>query len=262
MDDPELLTQPTPEQACQLARERLGTCMVQLVGACSVDYQGRAKSTLASGERLVLHKPDGTLLVHTGEGTKPVNWQPGPTSTGAAVKEIEDGQEALVLTVERDSPREIVTLVFEQVHLAAAFELRDDEDLDLFGTEADIQQLLHLHPHLIEEGFTPYDIELDRRRGPMDLYGHDVHGTRTVVEVKRRTAGIEEATQLARYVERERDVHGDVRGLLAAPGISDKAMRYLRDKELEFCELDLDELLPKIPRTHANQETLGAFDDA
>jgi RecB family endonuclease NucS len=232
--------------------------MLQLVGGCTIDYQGRAKSSLASGERLVLLKPDGTLLVHSDEGVKPVNWQPPGTTTTADVQDL-DGETRLVVTVERSSPDEIVTIAFEDVQLACAFAIEDWEDLELLGTEEDIQQLLRLHPDLIEEGFEPYDMELDRRRGPMDLYGHDVHGTRTVVEVKRRTAGIEEATQLARYVERERDKHDDVRGLLAAPDVSETAHKYLRDKGLEFCELDLDELMPKVPQLHATQETLGDF---
>ncbi len=257
--EPQLLVQPTPSQARELAAETLDACMVQIVGACTIDYQGRAQSTLASGERLVFVKPDGTLLVHTDEGVKPVNWQPPGTTTAVAVKNLDEDEDLLVLTVERSNPDEIVTLAFEDIHFLAAFDLEDWEELQLLGTEADIAELLRLHPDLIEEGFTPYEMELDRRRGPMDIYGHDVHGTRTVVEVKRRTAGIEEATQLARYVERERAKHDEVRGLLAAPGVSQKARRYLEDKQLEFCELDLDELLPMVPRLHATQQTLGGF---
>lgn len=258
MADAEVLTVPEPEEACRFVREHAGARLLQLVGACTIEYQGRAKSTLASGERLVLLKPDGTLLVHSDEGVKPVNWQPPGTTTTADVRDLDD-EPTLIVTVERTAPDEIVTMAFEDVQVAAAFDLDDLEDLQLLGTEEDIQQLLRLHPDLVEEGFTPYDMELDRRRGPMDLYGHDVHGTRTVVEVKRRTAGIEEATQLARYVERERAKHEEVRGLLAAPDVSDKAHRYLRDKELEFRELDLEELMPRIPSLHATQETLGAF---
>ena len=257
----EVLTAPDPTSACRFVREHADACMLQLVGGCTIDYQGRAKSSLASGERLVLLKPDGTLLVHSDEGVKPVNWQPPGTTTTADVREL-DGETRLVVTVERSSPDEIVTMAFDDVQLACAFDIEDREDLELLGTEEDIQQLLRLHPDLIEEGFEPYDMELERRRGPMDLYGHDVHGTRTVVEVKRRTAGIEEATQLARYVERERDKHEEVRGLLAAPDVSDTTHKYLRDKELEFCELDLDELMPKVPQLHATQETLGSFDGA
>ncbi len=259
---PKLLQNPTVHDAHDLAKETLDTCMVQLVGACTIDYQGRAQSTLASGERLVIIKPDGTLLVHTDEGVKPVNWQPPGTSSAIAIKSLDDDEPLLIITVERRKPHEIVTIAFEDIHFIATFNLEDWEDLQLLGTEADIAELLRLNPDLIEEGFTPYEMELDRRRGPMDIYGHDAHDTRTVVEVKRRTAGIEEATQLARYVEREREKHGNVRGLLAAPGISEKAQHYLRDKNLEHCQLDLDELLPMVPQLHATQRTLGAFQEA
>lgn len=257
-DGARVLTAPDVEAAVSFAREHLGSRMVQLVGNCTIDYQGRAQSTLAEGERLVIVKPDGTLLVHTAKGVKPVNWQPGGASMAVAAREV-DGVELVVLTVERSSPKELVTIVFDDVVFAAAYKLRDWEDLQLVGSEADIAQLLAMHPHLVEEGFAPTDMELDRRRGPMDLYGHDINGTRVVVEVKRRAAGIKEATQLGRYVERERAVHANVRGILVAPGCSPKALAYLKDHALDYRELDLDELLPKIPRLHATQRTLSGF---
>lgn len=253
-----VLTAPDPGAACAFAREHLGARMLQLVGNCTIDYQGRAQSTLGAGERLVLVKPDGTLIVHTDKGLKPVNWQPGGTSMAVAVRTVEK-VELLVLTVERASPKELVTIAFDHVLLAAAYRMRDWEDLQLLGSEADIAQLLAMNPHLIEEGFEPTDIELDRRRGPMDLYGTDANGTRVVVEVKRRTAGIKEATQLFRYVEREREVHTSVRGILVAPGCSPKAMKYLADKALDYRALDLEALLPRIPRVHATQRTLGNY---
>jgi hypothetical protein len=63
------------------ARRRVATAidraeMVTVFGRCTVEYEGRAASTLGPGERLVMLKPDGTVLVHTDEGQKPVNWQP------------------------------------------------------------------------------------------------------------------------------------------------------------------------------------------
>jgi len=50
--------------------------MVTLFGRCTVDYEGRAASTLGPGDRHVMLKPDGSALVHTDEGQQPVNWQP------------------------------------------------------------------------------------------------------------------------------------------------------------------------------------------
>jgi RecB family endonuclease NucS len=78
----------------------------------------------------------------------------------------------------------------------------------------------------------------------MDLYGEDMAGRRVVVEVKRRAAGVKEADQLRRYVERERAARGDtpVRGILVAPVVSEKAKKYLGDMGLEALELDWDKL--------------------
>jgi len=38
--------------------------MLLLVGDCMVDYHGRARSLLDWGERMVMIKEDGTVLVH------------------------------------------------------------------------------------------------------------------------------------------------------------------------------------------------------
>ena len=59
------LTRPTVEDSLDLL-ETSFECdgMVTLVGECEVEYDGRASSHLPSGERLVILKPDGTMLVH------------------------------------------------------------------------------------------------------------------------------------------------------------------------------------------------------
>ena len=68
------LTDPTLENALDLLEagfKRGG--MLTLVGRCEVNYDGRAASHLPPGERLVITKPDGTLLVHRDEQRTPVN---------------------------------------------------------------------------------------------------------------------------------------------------------------------------------------------
>jgi DNA (cytosine-5)-methyltransferase 1 len=45
-------------------------------GRCAVAYEGRAQSQLEAGDRFVLCKPDGTILVHSDTKQKPRNWQP------------------------------------------------------------------------------------------------------------------------------------------------------------------------------------------
>jgi len=43
---------------------------------CSIEYSGRASSQANEAWRLIIIKPDGSLLIHTNEGYQPLNWQP------------------------------------------------------------------------------------------------------------------------------------------------------------------------------------------
>lgn len=246
-----------PEAAVEFLKAELGHKLVQVAARCSIDYQGRAESRLPSGERLLMFKPDGTLLVHTSTKLKPVNWQP-PGCTFSAGRE--DGK--LVLVACREKPKETVRIILEEIQLVVSLSLEDGETLDLAGTEDDLQAFLAQRPHLVEPGFKFWRRERASGRGPMDLYGEDTQGRRVVVEVKRRAAGVKEADQLRRYVERERAARGDVpvRGILLAPQVSDKARKYLDDNGLEAKELDWE----KLRRTaadllQASQRTLAEW---
>jgi len=248
------LTAPDPEAAVAFLKAELHRSLVQVVGLCEVRYQGRAQSSLSLGERLILLKPDGTLLVHTARKIKPVNWQPPGARFSAAV---EEGR--VVLTSQRGEPAELVRIALHETQALLALRLKDDEALSLVGTEADLGKLLVKHPHLVEPGFQVTGRERANGRGPMDLVGLDAKGVRVVVELKRRPAGLNDAEQLRRYVERERAAKGDVRGILLAPGVSDAARRYLQERGMEVREVDWDKVLPLLHQVlPAGQRTLDA----
>jgi RecB family endonuclease NucS len=104
-------TDPPVEDALDLLETGFERgAMVTLVGKCEVEYDGRASSYLGPGERLIILKPDGTLLVHRDEQRTPVNWQP-PGCTHDA--RIED--ERLIVQSTRTSPHEEVEISFETV---------------------------------------------------------------------------------------------------------------------------------------------------
>jgi hypothetical protein len=264
----QVVREPTADVACEFLRTEIARLdaqrgrLVQIIAECEVAYQGRATSTLQRGERLVLLKPDGTLLIHTATKAKPVNWQPPGAVFDAR---LDDG--ALVLSAFRRKPEELVKIRFHAVHLLAAVPLHDDAELALVGSEADLQQLLFENPDLVEPGFAPRRRERDSARGFYDLDGADASGRRLIVEVKRTTAGVAEAQQLWRYVERLRGVDGDradrVRGKLVAPRVADKAHRLLADHGLEWKELDWTDVLPTLERMrHSGQVGLARFGDA
>ncbi len=259
----QLVRDPDAATALTFLREELTALreekgrLVQVVADCAIQYQGRARSMLHRGERLLLLKPDGTFLVHTATKAKPVNWQP-PGATFHA--EVED--DLLVLTAYRPKPEEIVKVTFHAISVCIAVPIRDAEELSLVGSEDDLQELLFRHPELVEPGFVPRRRERDSKRGFYDLDGDDAEGRRLVVEVKRGTAGVKEAQQLWRYVEplRAQNPDGGVRGVLIAPRVAPKARDLLRDHGLEWKELDWEEVLPKVERLRrVGQVGLGTF---
>lgn len=230
--------------------------LIQAVGDCQVHYQGRARSLLNRGERLLLLKPDGTFLIHTAEKAKPVNWQPPGASFSAAL----DDAGCVVLTSHRMKPEEMVRVTFTSISLLCSVPLRDAAELALVGSEDDLQALLFDHPELVEPGFVARRRERDTDRGYYDLDGDDAKGRRLVIEVKRGTAGVSEAQQLWRYVEELRRTNTTTRGMLIAPTIAPKARNLLGDHGLEWKEVDWDVLLPKVEAMRrGGQASLGKF---
>jgi RecB family endonuclease NucS len=206
----EVLIEPSATDAEKVVREGLlrKDCIV-LVGSCIVNYFGRASSILPRGERVVILKPDGTVLVHQKEKREPVNWNPpGCRASARAV----DGM--LQITSVRTRPREVLVISFDSLKMASRFSLHDEEELYLFGTESQIVEEVVKNPSLIEEGFRPITKELRTEYGMIDLYGVDKQGNVVVIEFKRGRAGLDAVSQLKRYVdELKKERGGRVGGL-------------------------------------------------
>lgn len=209
--------------------------VLSIVGRCTATYDGRTQSSLGAGERVVLCKPDGTLLVHQPTGQEPINWQPPGGTHDIALEGT-----TLLVRSERDTPAETVEIRFTDVLQVSTYDLTDDQELDLIGSEEDLRQRILDQPSLIEPGFQPRAIERETSAGPVDIYGIDAEGTPVIVECKRRQVGPDAVGQLARYVtaaERERTTK-TVRGILVAPALTDRAKRELEQHDLTFVPLD------------------------
>lgn len=235
-DGPLTCVRPTPAAAQECVQRGVeDDLLVTVFGRCRVDYDGRATSTLALGDRLVMLKPDGTVLVHTDEGQQPVNWQP-PGCT----HEVSVDDDALVVTSRRESPEESLEVTFDVVEHVTGYDITDEQDLTLQGTEEDLRDRILDDPSLVEGGFQPRATERDTEAGAVDIYGEDVDGNAVVVELKRRRVGPDAVSQLNRYVETlERDLHAGttVRGILVAPSVTDRADELLDRRGLEFVSL-------------------------
>ena len=229
-------TNPTPAGTLEVFERGIDRdAIVTIYGRCEVVYDGRAASTLDAGERVVVCKSDGATLVHTEEGQQPVNWQPpGSTQSGC----IDD--EEFLLESTRETPEETLEVRFDRVDHAVAYDVTDPNELELTGTEADLRERILDDPSLIERGFEVRATERETAAGAVDIYGADKDDRAVAVELKRRRVGPDAVSQLNRYVEAlERDLHAgqEVRGVLVAPSVTDRARRMLAERGLEFVSL-------------------------
>jgi len=210
--------------------------MITVFGRCTVEYDGRASSSLGPGDRLLVLKPDGTALVHTDEQRTPVNWQPPGSEHRAAVR---DGR--LRVRSERESPAERLDVRFESIEQLSALPVTGGRAVDVHGSEEDLRQRILEQPGLVEAGFEPAATERETAAGPVDVFGHDAEGRPVAVELKRRRVGPDAAGQLSRYVEAlERELPDGVavRGVLVAPSVTERATEMLAERGLEHVPLE------------------------
>jgi RecB family endonuclease NucS len=229
------LENPTLKDASELVKIGLTERKTLIiVGNCWVEYRGRASSKLKAGERIVMIKEDGSVLVHRPIGYEPVNWQPP-----GCIFQTHVSDKTLQIRAVRRKPQESIRLFFDHVYLISVASLTDAGEFALYASEEDMQKAILFDPTLIGPDFEPISYEKKVKPGFIDVYGTDKEGNFVVVEIKRKTATREAALQLAKYVESvRRIVNRQVRGILAAPHMGKDVQKLLATLELDFKPLD------------------------
>ena len=200
---------------------------------CTIDYDGRATSRIEEGDRLIIIKADGTCLIHSDEGQKPVNWQPPGAET-----ELEYNTNIHVIS-ERSSPQEQLDIEISTFYKATVFSIDDTASLLLQGTENEMHEHIMNHPEIIEDGFSPIENERQTDYGAIDIFGRDTDNCPVIIEVKRRKSNLKQVDQLKRYVEEYENEHNHrPRGILVGPSASKNAYEKISENELEFIELE------------------------
>lgn len=202
-----------------------------LVAHCTIRYEGRVTTTLAAGDRVILFKDDGSVVVHAGAGAKPINYMPGPTVVN------EDGR---TLSVSNPKTGELLVVDVEIAHADTAYELVDTAKIVREGQEKDIQATIFASPEAIEDGLVGLQRELFTEVGPVDLFCRDAAGRTTVVEIKRVRATAAAVEQLTRYLEQvdRNPGHSPARGILVAPDLAPQARVLLENRGYDFFPLD------------------------
>lgn len=223
---------PMLEEAASAIRNALSARrLLIVVGNCRVDYEGRASSTLGWGERILVVKRDGSVLVHRPSGYEPVNWQ-----RSKCIFRVEATGKNLLLVAARPKHRETISLFFNRILSVDSYDLTDRGDFNLYVSEEQMKEAILSKPELLEDGFRPLASERNLGdAGFTDIVGEDSDGNFVVVEIKRNPAGRESVTQLNRYMNSmKKDIGRGLRGIIAAPELKKGTQGLLAAMNLEF----------------------------
>ena len=226
---------PSIESAAQAIRELVDRReWVVLVGECRVDYEGRGASRSTPGKRLIIIKPGHSVLVHGPRNFKPENWQPEGSSIHVALEEGE-----LVILAVRRRPREVLRVSCSRVEAVLHAEPGEPGAFVMYMSEEEIRDALARHPDLIEPGLRVVERERPVPSGFVDLYAVDSEGRPVVVEIKRVRAGEQAVRQLQRYLEALRKRGVRARGILVAPGFTERAVAEAARRGIRTVQVDL-----------------------
>ena len=217
-----------------------------VIARCSVDYTGRLNAHLPLATRLLVHKGDGSLLVHSDGGSyKPLNWMSPPCTL--TVEEPEEEAASVGVTEQwrvthKKTGDALVVKIYEVLH-DTSHDLGIDPGLIKDGVEADLQRLLAEQVSVVGEGLTLVRREYPTAIGPVDLLLRDDNGGTVAIEVKRR-GDIDGVEQLTRYLDLlNRDpLLAPVSGVFAAQEIKPQARVLATDRGIRCLTLDDDEM--------------------
>jgi RecB family endonuclease NucS len=230
-----------------------------MAGRCTAVFDGRIKSTLDSGDRLLIIKNDLSIIMHGPIGVKPLNWQ----KPLAGPIEFKGDQNYLEMLTKRKKTDEVLSINFSDISFVSLWHAYDVSEMVIYGDESDLVKYLVSSPDLIEEGFQVLRTEYNTDVGPVDIRGIG-HSGETIVEVKKRKATPADAYQLKRYIEYfEEKEKKDVKGILVAPDFPNKVKQYLKENDLFAKKIPWDEVFPtlKRPRSALLEDFFGEKKD-
>ena len=205
-----------------------------LVGRCRIEYHGRAKSFLDWGERIIIVKSDGTILVHKDTQRNPINWQPEGTTLS-----IHQEKKFLILRTIHHKKREKMIITFDKINIVLSTALRDHAQLEIVGMEYDLTTKIEKNPEVIEPGFHVIKREKHTKSGLIDLRGRDKDNIPVIIEVKRGKATISAVHQLRMYINDIKKLNpvAPLRGILVASSVPSLVRNLLEDYGLEYREI-------------------------
>lgn len=201
---------------------------------CSIKYSGRAEAELGLGDRIIIIKSDNTMMIHQPAGGNPVNY----VKAGSKI-EVERKEHHAIIKAYNSQHKDYIEADIYRVYDFINHKLEDGEKQVLVGTEKDMSDMIYNNPELISKDFKPVSREEQTKYGFLDVFGHNKKNELVIVECKRYCAGLDAVTQLRRYVEKVKQSKGlqVVHGVIAAPEITDNALKMAKDWGFSFVDV-------------------------
>ena len=192
-----------------------------------VQYNGRARSTLATGRYLIIRKNDNSIAVHGGLCNKPCNYINKCTSS------MVDGN-----TLTFSNRNESICIVIHQIVNELILTEWSESKPNITRTEKElVLKLLSKWDELIGVECA-IELEFKTNFGQIDILGISKNNIHHVIEVKRKTVTVSNCYQVRRYLECLNNV--ECIGYLASPSINKKAEAALADFGLRWIQIDFD----------------------
>lgn len=198
-----------------------------LYANCEVRYSGRADSYLEAGRYLIIHKEDGTLLIHNAIKNPPRNYQ-GP------------GAKLTILSNKLISKRkaEIIEITIHDIIHYIPLAGWSNSGVSISKTERDLVNKLFLNWYdYIQADLELIYIEYQNDLGVIDMLGIDANNVHHVIEAKRITASLSHCSQLKRYLEYFNEHNVETVGYIASPKIGVNALNYLHKHGCKWIEI-------------------------
>lgn len=217
-----------------------------VIAECSVDYTGRLNAHLPLAKRVLMHKGDGSVLIHSDGGSyKPLNWMSSPCRTDVSEPDEELASAGVieVWKVTHQKSGDALTVRIHEIISDSSHDLGVDPGLIKDGVESDLQRLLAEQVDRVSEGAALVRREFPTAIGPVDLMVRGSDGQHIAVEIKRR-GDIDGVEQLTRYLDllgRDPLLTG-IRGVFAAQEIKPQARTLAEDRGIECLVLDYDDM--------------------
>jgi len=249
-----IINEPDLEEAGKTLQELLDRgAWISLYCSCMVEYEGRGYSRSTWGDKHIMIKPSGSIIIHGHKGFRPENWQPDNSIFTLETSEY------LVIKSIRKKPRETLNVICRKIYGLMALEDFETGEFVMYVDEHEIRDYLIKNPEIIEQGFRPVKKEKPVEPGFIDIYGIDSSGIPVVVEIKRVKASVEAVKQLEKYLL-ALEKHGvKARGILVAPGFTESAIKEAYRARIKLVSIDPLEIRKRLSKKDLHKRRLTDY---